>query len=216
MNSFCIIGLGKFGQSLALSLAAENKQVMVIDTDDDRVSEIADFVTNAVIGDPTNEAVLRASGVRDYDCAVVCFTENINENILLTIMLKEFGVKYVIVRAVNDGHKRVLEHIGADLIVFPEKDMGEKLAFKLTKENVSEYIEFTGYTLVELNAPHSWIGKNLIELDIRRRLGVNLIALTDNSGNVDVSPRPDRAFKENEKITVIGNDDSIERMMKEK
>ena len=110
MNSFCIIGLGKFGLSLALSLAAENKQVMVIDTDDDKVSEVADFVTHAVIGDPTNEAVLRASGVRDYDCAIVCFTGNVNENILLTIMLKEIGVKHVVVRAVNDGHQRVLKY----------------------------------------------------------------------------------------------------------
>lgn len=216
MNSFCIIGLGKFGLSLALSLAAENKQVMVIDTDDDKVSEVADFVTHAVIGDPTNEAVLRASGVRDYDCAIVCFTGNVNENILLTIMLKEIGVKHVVVRAVNDGHQRVLEHIGADTIVFPEKDMGEKLAFKLTKENVSEYIEFNGYTLVEMNVPLSWIGKNLIELDVRRKYGVNIIAITGNDGNVDVSPRPDRAFAEGEKVSVIGQETAIDKIIREK
>ncbi len=216
MNSFCIIGLGKFGYSLALSLAAENKQVMVIDTDDDKVSEIADFVTNAIIGDPTNEAVLRASGVKDYDCAVVCFTENINENILLTIMLKEIGVKKVIVRAVNDGHQKVLERIGADMIVFPEKDMGEKLAFKLTKENVTEYIEFTGYTLVEMNVPASWAGKDLIGVNVRRRFGVNIIAITDNDGKVDVSPMPTRIFAEGERVSVIGSDENIEKVMKEK
>ena len=216
MNSFCIIGLGKFGLSLALSLAAENKQVMVIDTDDDKVSEIADFVTNAIIGDPTTEAALRASGVKDYDCAVVCFTENINENILLTIMLKEIGVKKVIVRAVNDGHQKVLERIGADMIVFPEKDMGEKLAFKLTKENVTEYIEFTGYTLVEMNVPASWAGKDLIGVNVRRRFGVNIIAITDNDGKVDVSPMPTRIFAEGERVSVIGSDENIEKIMKEK
>lgn len=216
MNSFCIIGLGKFGLSLALSLAAENKQVMVIDTDDDKVSEIADFVTNAIIGDPTNEAVLRASGVKDYDCAVVCFTENINENILLTIMLKEIGVKKVIVRAVNDGHQKVLERIGADMIVFPEKDMGEKLAFKLTKENVTEYIEFTGYTLVEMNVPASWVGKDLVGVNVRRRFGVNIIAITDKDGNVDVSPMPTRIFAEGERVSIIGSDENIEKIMKEK
>lgn len=216
MESFCIIGLGKFGQSLALSLAEEGKQVMVIDTDDDRVSEIADFVTNAVIGDPTNESVMRASGVKDYDCAVVCFTGNINESILLTIMLKEIGVKKVIVRAVNDGHMRVLQHLGADMIVFPEKDMGEKLAFKLVKENVTEYTEFSGYTIIEMKVPASWIGKNLIELNVRRRFGVNIIALTDAEGNVDVSPRPDRVFTAGEKVSVIGNDENIARVMKEK
>lgn len=216
MNSFCIIGLGKFGQSLALSLASEGKQVMVIDTDDDKVSEIADFVTNAIIGDPTNEAVLRASGVKDYDCAVVCFTGNINENILLTIMLKELGVKKVIVRAVNDGHQRVLERIGADMIVFPEKDMGEKMAFRLTKENVTEYIEFTGYTLVEMIVPHSWDGKNLIDLNVRRRFGVNIIAITDRDGNVDVSPAPTRVFVNGEKVSLIGSDENVAKIMKEK
>lgn len=216
MNSFCIIGLGKFGQSLALSLASEGKQVMVIDTDDDKVSEIADFVTNAIIGDPTNEAVLRASGVKDYDCAVVCFTGNINENILLTIMLKELGVKKVIVRAVNDGHQRVLERIGADMIVFPEKDMGEKMAFRLTKENVTEYIEFTGYTLIEMIVPHSWDGKNLIDLNVRRRFGVNIIAITDRDGNVDVSPAPTRVFANGEKVSLIGSDENVAKIMKEK
>ena len=216
MNSFCIIGLGKFGQSLALSLAAENKQVMVIDTDDDKVSEIADFVTHAVIGDPTNEAVLRASGVRDYDCAVICFTGNINENILLTIMMKELGVKHIVVRAVNDGHRKVLEHIGADLIVFPEKDMGEKIAFKLTKENVSEYIEFNGYTLVEMKVPRSWLGKTIIELDVRRKYGVNIIAITECDGRVDVSPRPDRAFSDGEQVSMIGQEDVIDKIIREK
>jgi len=216
MNSFCIIGLGKFGYSLALSLVAENKQVMVIDTDEDKISEVADLVTNAIIGDPTNESVLRASGVKDYDCAVVCFTENINENILLTIMLKELGVKTVITRAVNDGHQRVLERIGADMIVFPEKDMGEKIAFRLAKENVTEYIEFTGYTLVEMIVPHSWVGKDIIGVNVRRKFGVNIIAITDKDGKVDVSPLPTRVFSDGEKVSVIGSDTNIEKIMKEK
>ena len=214
MNSFCIIGLGKFGQSLAISLAAENKQVMVIDKDDDKVSEIADFVTHAVIGDPTNESLLRASGVRDYDCAIVCFTGNINENILLTILLKEIGVKKVIVRAINDGHKKVLEHIGTDMIIFPEKDMGENLAFKLTKENVTEYIEFNGYTLVEMKVPQSWCNKSIIELDVRKKFGVNIIAITDNDGKVDVSPRPDRVFSANENVSMIGTEENIKKILK--
>ena len=216
MNSFCVIGLGKFGYSLALSLAANEKQVMVIDTDEDKISEIADFVTNAIIGDPTNEAVLRASGVKDYDCAVVCFTENINENILLTIMLKEIGVKTVIARAINDGHQRVLERIGADMVVFPEKDMGEKIGFRLAKDNVTEYIEFAGYTLIEMVVPPSWMGKSIIEVNVRRRFGVNIIAITDKDGKVDVSPLPTREFTDGDKVSVIGSEENIEKIMKEK
>ena len=132
MKSFCIIGLGKFGIALANALVDAGKQVMVIDVDTEKVTEIADNVTNAVIGDASNMNLLKASGVADYDCAVVCMTSNISDIILVTIQLKELGVKHVIARAVNEGHKKVLEHVGADEIVYPEHDMGERLAFKLS------------------------------------------------------------------------------------
>ena len=214
MKSFCIIGLGKFGQSLALSLAADGKQVMVIDTDGDRIAQIADLVTNAVIGDPTNESVLVAAGVRDYDCAVVCFTGNINDNILLTIMLKEQGVKRVVVRAVNEGHQKVLERIGADLIIFPERDMGENLAFKLTKESVTEYMEFSGCAIVEIVIPDTWAGKDLIALDLRKKHGLNIVAVSRVDGTLDVSPRPDRIFSKGEKAMIIGSEEAITKFIK--
>ena len=113
MKSFCVIGLGRFGQTLACTLAESGNQVMVIDMDSDRVNAIADHVTNAVVGDPTNEALLRASGVKDYDCAVVCLSTNINDSILVTLMLKDLTVPKVVVRAISDSHKRVLEKVGA-------------------------------------------------------------------------------------------------------
>lgn len=217
MKSFCVIGLGKFGIALATRLAEEGNQVMIMDTDADKVNELADIVTNAVIGDPTNEAVLKASGVGDYDCAVVGFTGNINDNVLLTIMLKESGVKRVVVRACNEGHRRVLEHIGADVIVYPEKDMGEKVAFMLTKDNVTEYIEFSGYKLIEMKVPDEWTGQNLIDLDIRRKYGINVIAVTRAGDNAiaDVSPAPTRLFSKGEKMSVIGADKDIEKLMKQ-
>lgn len=131
MKSFCVLGLGRFGKTLALTLAQSGNQVLIIDEDSDDINALADSVTSAVVGDPTNEAVLRAAGVRDYDCAIVCSASNINDNILLTIMLKDLGVPKVVARALNDGHKRVLERLGVDLIAFPEQDMGEKLAYML-------------------------------------------------------------------------------------
>ena len=214
MKSFCIIGLGKFGTSLALRLAEEGSQVMILDTDADKVTALADMFTNAVIGDATNETVLRSAGVSDYECAVVCFTGNINQNILLAIMLKEMGIKKVVARATNDGHKKVLERIGVDLIVDPEKDMGEKLAFRLTKENVSEFIEFSGYKLIEMKVPDEWAGKNLIDLDVRRKHGVNIIAVTSaTDGAADVSPSPARLFSKGEQMLVIGSDKDIEKLM---
>lgn len=213
MKSFCVIGLGKFGQTLAETLAAAGCQVMIIDTDSDKVTALADIVTNAVIGDPTNETVLRTAGVADYDCAIISLTTNINANILLTIMLKEIGVKKVVSRALNEGHRKVLERIGADMIVFPEQDMGEKLAYMLTKDNITDFVEFSNYKIVELTIPESWIGKNLLELELRRRYKVNVIAISRGDGSVDVSPAPDRAFEDGDRVSVIGNDDDIDKLV---
>ncbi len=201
--------------SLARTLAAEGKQVMVIDIDADKINAIADFVTNAVIGDPTNETVLRSCGVNAYDCAVVCMAKDINANILLTIMLKEQGVKKVVARAINEGHQKVLEHIGVDMIIFPENDMGEKIGFLLARENVTEFIEFHGYQIIEINVPASWVGKDLIELEIRKKYGVNVLAVNDKDGNVTVSPLPTRVFGENEKVSVIGTDKDIDKLTKQ-
>lgn len=215
MKSFCVIGLGQFGQALAETLAADGGQVMIIDTDSDKVTAMADMVTNAVIGDPTNEAVLRAAGVADYDCAIVCITTNINANILLTIMLKDLGVKKVVSRACNEGHKRVLEKIGADMIVFPEQDMGEKLGYMLTKNNVTDFVEFSGYDIVEIEIPEDWIGKSLIALDLRRRYNVNVIALSLPDGTVNVSPDPTRAFVKGDRVSVIGSEKDVDRLIKQ-
>ncbi len=215
MKSFCVIGLGKFGTTLAETLAKDGKQVLVMDVDADRVNAIADVVTHAVIGDPTNEAVLRSAGVADYDCAVISIAGNINDNILLTIMLKDLGVKKVVTRAINEGHQRVLERIGADMIVFPEKNMGEKLGYLLGRNNVTEFIEFHGYQIVEARVPSFWLGKNLIELNIRKKFGVNVLAITDENGEVSVSPLPTRVFEKGDRISVIGTEKDIEKLTRQ-
>lgn len=215
MKSFCIIGLGKFGISLAETLAHEGKQVMVIDTDADKINAIADIVTHAVIGDPTNEAVLRSCGVADYECAVVCMSKNINDNILLTIMLKEAGVKKIVGRANNEGHKKVLEHLGVDMVIFPEQDMGEKIGYLLARENVTEFIDFHGYQIVEFTAPTSWAGKNLIELELRNKYRINVIAVTYADGNASVSPSPHRAFEIGDRLSVIGTDKDVDKLLKQ-
>ncbi len=213
MKSFCIIGLGKFGFSLAETLAKEGKQVLAIDADADKINAVADIVSYAVIGDATNEAVLREAGVADYDCAIICMTSNINDNILLTIMLKDLGIRKVVSRAINDGHRKVLEKIGADMIVFPENDMGEKLGFKLSHESVTEFAEFHGYQIVEIKLPASWRGKNLIDLEIRRKYGITVLAVNDRQGNVTVSPIPTRSFEEGDIVSVIGTEKDIEKLI---
>ena len=213
-KSFCIIGLGKFGFSLAQTLIDEGNQVMVIDTDEEKISALADSATNAVIGDATNEKVLRSAGITNYDCVAVCVSGNLNDNVLLTIMLKEMGIKKVISRAHNESHKKVLERIGADIIVVPEQDMGEKLGYMLSRENVTEFIEFSGYKIVEMLVPKEWVGKTLIELDVRRKYGVNIVAVVSaDDKKPNVSPSPMRPFVEGDKISIIGTDKDIEKLI---
>ena len=215
-RSFCIIGLGRFGRTLAVNLAKTDHDVLVIDQNDDVVNVMSDIVTNAVVGDATSEQVLRAAGVRDYDCAVVASAESINDSILTTILLKEMGVKQVVARAGSEQHGRVLEKIGADMVVFPEKDMGEKLVNILDRNNVLEYIEFSDtHSIVEVTVPAKWLGKSLIELHVRRQYGVTVLAVSDpDSGEMNISPDPTRKFTGSETVALLGENKAIDKITK--
>ncbi len=214
MRSFCIIGLGCFGTALAQSLAEKRHQVLVISADEEAVNAIANTVTNAVIGDPTSEAVLSTAGVADYDCAVVCIDDSMNDSILATMTLKELGVSEVVARAMNARHRKVLEKLGADMVVFPEEDMGERLAQILMKKDVLDYFSFSDeYSVAEIHVPRDWLGRTMIELNIRRRYGITVIAIR-RKGKLDVSPAPDVPFSEDDTVTIMGTDDKIERLAK--
>ncbi|MBO5275430.1 MAG: TrkA family potassium uptake protein [Clostridia bacterium] len=216
MKSFCIIGLGRFGKTLAKTLAEEGAQVMVIDEDPDSVAAVADIVTSAVIGDPTNEAVLRTSGVKNYDCAIVSISKKIDDSVLVTLMLKDLGIGWVVARSVSELHTRVLEKIGADQIVFPERDMGEKFAYMLGRENVLDYIEFSDeYSIVEIKVPESWLGKDLIKLDIRRKYNITVIAVRTESGKIDISPGPNRVFRPGDTATLVGMNRDIDNIVRD-
>ncbi len=213
MRSFCIIGLGCFGMAITRSLLEKKSQVLVIDEDADAVNSIADSVTGAVIGDPTNEAVLRAAGVTDYDCAVVCIDDNMNNSVLCTMILKELGVKEVVSRAMNDRHKRVLERVGADIVVFPEQDMGDRMAQILVKKDILDYFSFSeDCSIAEIHIPKEWAGKSIIECNIRRHYGVNVIAVRPAGGKLNFAPKPDEPLREEDTVTVIGTDDQIDRL----
>ncbi len=216
MKTFCIIGLGRFGQTLAKTLIKKGHQVMVLDANPEIINSLSENFTNAVIGDCTSEAVLRASGVKNYDCAVVCISENINDNILTTLLLKDIGVKRVVVRAISALHRRVLEKIGADQVVFPEEDMGEKLAYTLSRIDVLEYIELSEeFSIAELKIPSSWVGKNIAELDIRKKFGITVIAINDTvTGEIMISPSIIRSFCPADVVTVVGLNENINKFLK--
>jgi len=215
-RSFSIIGLGRFGQTLAVNLAKTGHQVLVIDENEDIVTVMSDIVTNAVTGDPTSEQVLRAAGVEDYDCAVVAMGNDINASILTTLTLKDLGVKQVVARAGSEQHGRVLEKIGADMVVFPEKDMGEKLVNILDRNNVLEYIEFSAtHSIVEVTVPAKWVGKSLIELNVRRQYGVTVLAVGNpESGEMNISPDPARKFTGSETVALLGENKAIDKITK--
>lgn len=213
MKSFCIIGLGSFGRTLAVKLASAGCQVMIIDVDAQKVNLLADKVTDAVIGDPTNENVLRDCGVRNYDCAVNCFYENLNDSVLVTVILKELGVKEVIARAGNQRHKNVLEKLGADMVVFPEQDMGEKLADMLVRKNVVDYFELHGeYAMAEVNVPRKWVGKNLIELNVRNKYNLTVVSVCGCDGELVLPPVPTKSFDKDDVVCVIGRIEDIDRI----
>lgn len=213
MKSFCIIGLGSFGQTLAQKLVGAGRQVMVIDEDAQKVNQLAEVVTDAVIGDPTNENVLRDCGVRNYDCCVNCFYENLNDSVLVTVILKELGVKEVIARAGSQRHKNVLLKLGADMVVFPEHDMGEKLADMLVRKNVVDYFEIHGeYAMAEVNVPKKWLGKNLMELDVRKKYNLTVVSVCNKSGVFVLPPVPTTPFCEGDVVSVVGRIEDIDKV----
>lgn len=212
-NSFCVIGLGKFGQSLALSLMRGGNQVTVIDYDSNTVNSIADQVTEALIGDPTNETFLKASGVADCDCAVICTSAAMNDSILITIILKELGVKRIVARAISERHKMVLEKVGADIIVYPEKDMGEKLATLLSHKRLRDYFEFSDqYSIAEIVVPEKWVGKSIAQNDIRKKYNVTIIAIRHQEGKVEITPDPSIVFAEGDSVSIVGDANTVEKL----
>lgn len=209
MKSFVIIGLGRFGTAIASELSALGHEVLAVDVDEERVQQVADHVTHAVTGDGRNIEVLRALGVRNFDCVVVAMGSDVGNSALITLNLKELGVKEVICKAQSHVHSRVLEKIGADRVVFPESEMGAKLAQGLSSSNVLNFIELSeDYGILELSAPQSWQGKSLRELDVRNRHHVNVIAIRKN-GELNVAPSPDLPLESGDQVVALGRYEDI-------
>lgn len=209
MKSFVIIGLGRFGTAIASELSALGHEVLAVDVDEERVQQVADHVTHAVTGDGRNIEVLRALGVRNFDCVVVAMGSDVGNSALITLNLKELGVKEVICKAQSHVHSRVLEKIGADRVVFPEYEMGAKLAQGLSSSNVLNFIELSeDYGILELSAPQSWQGKSLRELDVRNRHHVNVIA-TRKNGELNVAPSPDLPLESGDQVVALGRYEDI-------
>ena len=212
MNSFVVIGLGLFGSSVARQLCALGAEVLAIDIHPELVQQISSDVTNAVVADARDADVLRALGAHECECAVVAIGDDLAGSVLATMNLKELGIKHIVCKAHDEVHRKVLEKLGADKVVIPEKEVADKLARSLTSHNVLDFIELSSdYGIVEIPAPKSWVGKNLKELDVRAKLGVNIIAIQRN-GKVSVSPRAEFLIEKNDILVVLGDYDSLTLM----
>ena len=212
MKSFAVIGLGLFGSSVARQLCALGAEVLAIDTNSDLVQQVSGDVTTAAVADARDLEVLRALGAQECDCAVVAIGDDLAVSVLATMNLKELGIPQIICKAHDETHRKVLEKLGADKVVIPEKEVAEKLARSLTSHNVLDFIELSNdYGIVEINTPKAWIGKSLKELDVRARLGVNIIAIERND-KVSVSPRAEFELAKNDILVVLGDYDSLTMM----
>ncbi len=214
-KQYVIIGCGRFGTSVANKLTELGSEVMVIDKNEDIIQQLSDTVTYAVQADPTDENTLKSLGIRNFDVAIVAIGEDIQASILVTLMIKELGVKQIIAKAQNDLHAKVLYRIGADRVVFPEREMGIRVAKNLISENVLDFIELAPeYSIVEVVVLEEWIGKSLKELNVRARHGINVMAIK-NGLNININVDADEVIKEDDILVVIGHNDDINKINNE-
>ena len=214
MKSYVVIGLGRFGSALARQLCALGAEVLAVDIRGDFVQQIANDVTHAVVGDAQDKEVLKALGVRNLDCAIIAIGDNLAASVLITMNLKELGVPYIVCKAHDETHRRVLEKLGVDRVVIPEQEHAQRLARSLNSHNVLDYIELSkDYGILDVPAPKSWVGKNLKDLNVRAKLGVNIIAV-ENDGKTNVSPAADYQIRQGDMLVVLGDNIALEKVQR--
>ncbi|MCM3756576.1 TrkA family potassium uptake protein [Sporosarcina aquimarina] len=213
-KEFVVIGLGRFGGSIVNELIELDASVMAIDKSQERVDEFAQIATQAVAADTTDESSLRSLGIRNFEHVVVAIGENIQASILTTLILKELGVQMITVKAQNDYHEKVLRKIGADHVIHPERDMGRRIANRMVSNDILDYLELSDeYSIVEIRANAKLSGATLIDLDIRAKYGVNIVAIK-REDHILVSPQAIEEIQLNDVLIVIGSDVDIHRFEK--
>lgn len=214
MKTYVVIGMGRFGYSVACRLSQLGNEVLVIEKCQEKVQQIANSVTHAVVGDAEDPQVLRALGIRNYDCAIVAIGGDLSASVLTTLNLKELGVPMVVCKAHDENHKKVLEKIGADRVIVPERESAYKLAQGLSTANVLEYIELSqDYGITEFEIPGSWEGKSLMQLNVRAKCGVNILAVR-RDGEIQVSPNADYVFEKLDVVVALGNYKALSAVQK--
>ncbi len=212
MKQYLVLGAGKFGSNIAKKLYELDQEVMIMDLDAELIQELSESVTYSVQGDVTNELTLREIGVQNFDVVVVSIGANIQASIMVTLMLKEMGVKKIISKAVNPLHAKVLYRIGADRVVFPEKETAIRIAQNLVTSNIFDFINLSEeHSIIEIPVKEEWIDKTILELNFRVNYNVNIIAIK-NGIDIDISIKPDTLIKSGDLLLILGRNEDIKNI----
>lgn len=211
MKSVLLIGLGRFGRHIAKNLDEMNHQVMAIDIKEERVNEVLPYVTNAQIGDCTNEKFLNTLGVSNFDVCIVAIGDNFQNSLETTSLLKELGAKMVVSRAARDVHAKFLLRNGADEVVYPEKQLAKWMAFRYTADNILDYIELgKEFSIFEVAMPKKWIGKSVGEVEVRKLHNINILSVKHGEEfNMKITPQTQ--FAEGDTLLVLGHNKDIQK-----
>ncbi len=209
MRSMLVIGLGHFGKHLAIKLAELGNEVMVVDMDEEAVNKIVPFVTNAQIGDCMDADILQSLGIGNFDACFVCISDNFQSSLEITSLLKDLGAKLVISKADREIHAKFLLKVGADEVIFPERDMAQRAAVRFSLKHAFEYFELSPeYAICEILVPDEWIGKSIRELNVRLKYNVNILGFKNNNKVIPMTD-PDHVFNETEHIIIAGSKNSL-------
>ena len=214
MKSILIIGLGRFGRHMAKKFSEQNNDVMAIDINGERINNVLSVVTNALIGDATNEQFMETIGVRDFDLCVVAIGDNFQSSLETTALLKDLGAKFVLARASRDVHAKFLLRNGADDVIYTEKETAERLAVKYGSDNIFNYIELNDeYSIYEIAVPYSWLNKSILKVNVRSKYGISILA-TKQGNNIYPLPKPEHVFTDSESLMILGKNEDVSRFIK--
>ncbi len=211
MKSVLLIGLGRFGRHIAMKLNNLNHEVMAVDSNEDRIKEALSFVTNAQIGDSTNEEFLSSLGVRNFDACIVAIGDDFQSSLETASLLKELGARKVVARASTEVQEKFLLRNGADEVVYPEKQLAAWTAIRCSSDHILDYIELDEeYCIFELTVPADWSGKTILQLDIRKRYGINILGVREN-GKLNMNITPDMVLGGGKSILVLGQQKAVQK-----
>ena len=214
MKSILIIGLGRFGSHLCKDLSRLDNEIMIVDQDESKLEDLLPLVVSAKIGDCTNEKVLKSLGVGNFDICFVCIGNNFQSSLEITSQLKELGATYVVSKANRDIHAKFLLRNGADEVIYPDRDIAEKVAVRFSANQVFDYVELgNGYSIYEIAPLPEWIGRSIMDVNFRAAYHANIIGIKSD-GNMKLTPGPEYVFQKEEHLMVLGHQRDIEKIVK--